>query len=137
MDFTEIKKYMKLVTRIASALHDEMPIVCLMIKDGKHMITTNIKEKHAEILMINQYDVRDAYVFINIEPCPMCTFALSLAKVRKVFFGAYNPKYGACGGALMLKNHIDYKIIDADGGFYAKENEKILQKFFNQKRRKI
>jgi tRNA(adenine34) deaminase len=134
MNANLIERYMKIVTKIASKITNEVPIVCLMIKGNLRKITQNIGLEHAEMIMINSYDVRDSYIFVNIEPCPMCTFALSLRKVRRIFFGSFNECYGACGGAFLLSRHVCCKIVEADGGFFQNENKVILQKFFQKRR---
>ena len=76
-------------------------------------------------------------IFVNIEPCPMCLFALSLQKVKHIFFGAYNEQYGACGGAFHLQSHVKMRNIPIDGGFFQSHNQFILQKFFKNKRKNI
>ncbi len=129
---------MKIVTRLAYnqlIKTTETPIACLLIDaNGNQYITTNHGNQHAEVLMCNTYNCEHGIIFVNVEPCPMCLFALSLAKVKHVFFGCDNQQYGACGGKFHLKNHIDYKIPTYFGGFFNKINGLIIKKFFINKR---
>ena len=129
---------MEIVTRLAykQLIHtNEAPIVCLLIDEyGKQYICNNRESQHAELLICNQYNCKNGIIFVNVEPCPMCLFALSLAKVRYVFFGCHNQQYGACGGKFHLQNHIDYKVPMYFGGFFTKVNELIIKQFFISKR---
>ena len=132
---------MEIITRLAYnqlITTEETPIVCLLIDTkGNKYVTKNSGNQHAEVLMCNQYDCENAIIFINVEPCPMCLFALSLAKVKYIFFGCENQQYGACGGKFHLQNHIDYKVPMYFGGFFTKINELMIKQFFANKRRQI
>jgi tRNA(adenine34) deaminase len=130
---------MKLVTRIAYdqlSNSDEIPIVAILMNEvGDCYIEKNIGLKHAEMTLLDKYSCRNGIIFVNVEPCPMCLFALSLAKVKYVFFGCFNKQYGACGGKFKMKDQIDYPVCQHIGGFYIKENEFIIKEFFQKKRK--
>jgi tRNA(adenine34) deaminase len=64
---------------------------------------------HAEIIALRQaaetlgtWRLADATVFATLEPCPMCAGALVSARVRRLVFGAADPKAGACGSLYNL-----------------------------------
>lgn len=130
---------MQIVTKLA--YHqlqntNEIPIVCLLIDENKNeYIEHNYQNEHAEMLIVNKYNCRNGIVFVNVEPCPMCLFALSLAKVKHIFFGCKNRQYGACGGKFHLSHEINYKISPYTGEFFSKINELIIQRFFQNKRK--
>lgn len=74
-------------------------------------------------------------LYVTVEPCVMCTGAIILAKVRTVYFGAFEPKFGACGSM--------YNIIQSDknnhkpnvfSGIYADESKNLLDGFFKSLR---
>ena len=62
---------------------------------------------HAEIVCIEKLDegrgeehFRDAVVYVNCEPCIMCASALQQLKVKGIFYGCSNPRFGGCGSVL-------------------------------------
>lgn len=83
---------------------------------------------HAEILVLNEgiqklgYQIKDAILYVTLEPCAMCLAALSLCGVKHVYFGAYNEKS-------VLSSSIELY-----GGFYEKECGVLLKDFFVMKR---
>lgn len=99
---------------------------------------------HAEIEVIRAAAARlgtwrlsDATLYVTLEPCPMCIGAALQARLRRVVFGAYDPKAGACGSVLNLPgdrrlNHI----IQIEGAILADECQVLLQQFFRDLRQK-
>jgi len=64
---------------------------------------------HAEILAITQaaaalgsWRLENTQLYVTLEPCPMCAGAIILARVAEVYFGAHDPKAGACGTLMNL-----------------------------------
>lgn len=134
MDFKEVQKYMQIITDMAKNITNELPVVCMLYQNSNTYIECNQNDKHAEMIISEKYDCENGIIFVNLEPCPMCLFKLSLAKVKHIFFGSYNTQYGACGGCFHLKDQVKIPIVNADGGFLEKENTKIIQDFFKKKR---
>jgi tRNA(adenine34) deaminase len=71
--------------------------------------TLNDPTAHAEILAIgaaanylNSWRLSEAVLYVTLEPCAMCAGAIVLARLKKLVFGAFDPKAGACGSLYNL-----------------------------------
>lgn len=98
----------------------EVPIGAVIVVNGEIVSTAyNLREKdqrsiaHAEILAIDQackalgtWRLEDATLYVTLEPCAMCAGAIVLSRVKRVVYGAKDPK-GGCAGSLM--NLLDEK----------------------------
>jgi tRNA(adenine34) deaminase len=92
----------------------EVPIGAVIVLDGKIVSTAfNLREKdqrsiaHAEILAIDKachalgtWRLEEATLYVTLEPCPMCAGAIVLSRIKRVVYGAPDPK-GGCAGTLM------------------------------------
>ncbi|QCU17377.1 nucleoside deaminase [Bacillus altitudinis] len=92
----------------------EVPIGAVIVVDDQIVSRAhNLRESeqrsiaHAELLAIDEackmtgsWRLEDAVLYVTLEPCPMCAGAIVLSRVKKVVFGAYDPK-GGCAGTLM------------------------------------
>jgi len=97
---------------------------------------------HAEMIALRQagaaleqYRLLDATVYVTLEPCPMCTAAMVHARIRRLVFGAWDPRQGAAGSAFDLAhsralNHS----LDVFGGVLAEECSAQLKEFFRLRR---
>ncbi|RKZ33064.1 tRNA-specific adenosine deaminase [bacterium] len=99
----------------------EFPVGCVIVMNGEiigrgHNVreTTSNPTAHAEIIAlaeagkkIGNWRLDNADAYITLEPCPMCTQALILARIRKIIFGAKNSKLGACGTVWDMINDPD------------------------------
>jgi tRNA(adenine34) deaminase len=76
-------------------------------------------------------------LYVTIEPCAMCAGAIVQARLRRVAFGARDPKAGACGSALRVLNHrkLNHQV-EVAGGIIATDCAAIIQEFFRKKRKK-
>jgi tRNA(adenine34) deaminase len=118
-----------------------VPIGALVVKDGaiissagNEVIQNVDPTAHAEILAIRRassvlgtYIMDECDIYVTLEPCPMCARAIALARIRRLYFGAYDPKYGAAGCGLLPKTEII-------GGVLEIQCTKILQNFFSERR---
>jgi tRNA(adenine34) deaminase len=105
-------------------------------------ITSNDPTAHAEILAIRSaaskvgnYRLPETAVYVTLEPCAMCVGALLHARVRRLVFGARDPRSGAAGSILDLTgigcfNHR----IEVTGGVLAESCAEILHRFFEERR---
>lgn len=121
----------------------DVPIGCIIEKDGAIIAQThNKREKsndvtaHAEILAIkdaqkvlNNWRLDDCTMYVTLEPCPMCAWAILQSRISKVYFGSYNKKYGAFGSAINLNDLSDFKT-KVYAGIQEEECDKILNDFF-------
>jgi tRNA(adenine34) deaminase len=87
----------------------EVPIGCVIVRDGEVIATAGNRTlsdrdptAHAEILAIRQAAARlgserlvDCDLYVTLEPCTMCAGAISLARIRRLYYGASDPKGGA------------------------------------------
>jgi tRNA(adenine34) deaminase len=87
----------------------EVPIGCVIVRDndviataGNRTLTDRDPTGHAEILAIRQASAAigserllDCDLYVTLEPCTMCAGAISLARIRRLYYGAADPKGGA------------------------------------------
>jgi tRNA(adenine34) deaminase len=87
----------------------EVPIGCVIVRDnaviataGNRTLTDCDPTGHAEILAIRQASAAigserlvDCDLYVTLEPCTMCAAAISLARIRRLYYGAADPKGGA------------------------------------------
>ncbi|MGA1824339.1 MAG: tRNA adenosine(34) deaminase TadA [bacterium] len=119
----------------------EVPIGSVLVKDGKivakgHNETEKRQDPtaHAEINVIKKgakklgkWRLLDTTLYVTIEPCMMCAGAIISARVRRLVFGALEPKTGAV--------HKMKPGIIIEGGVLADEALKLMQTFFKRLRR--
>jgi tRNA(adenine34) deaminase len=132
------------------ALHrGEVPIGAVLVKDGAIIchahnspITLQDPTAHAEILALrsagqrlNNYRFLHTELYVTLEPCVMCMGALVHARVKRLIFGAADPKAGAAGSVFNLACHEKLNhAIDVTPGVLAEECGDLLQKFFKERR---
>lgn len=92
----------------------EVPIGAVIVKDNKVIASAyNLRETtqnavtHAELLAIEKackavesWRLEDTTLYVTLEPCPMCSGAILLSRIKRVVYGAADPKAG-CAGTLM------------------------------------
>lgn len=97
---------------------------------------------HAELVAlraaaasVGNHRLPEATLYVTLEPCVMCTGAIAQARVRRVVFGAYDPKAGALGSAVDLSDSraLNHRF-DVNGGLLADECAGLLQRFFKARR---
>ncbi len=97
---------------------------------------------HAEIVALRDAGVNvgnhrlgDCELFATIEPCAMCAGALVHARIRRLIYGADDPKAGAVHSVMHVLNHpgLNHKV-EIEGGVLAGRCAEILQEFFRSKR---
>jgi tRNA(adenine34) deaminase len=97
---------------------------------------------HAEVLALRDaaralgdYRMAEADLFVTLEPCVMCAGAIVHARLRRVIFGAYDPKAGAAGSAFnILENPAALHRPAMMGGVLAEECGALLREFFTARR---
>lgn len=127
----------------------EVPIGAIIVVDDQIVSRAhNLRESeqraiaHAELLAIDEackaagsWRLEDAVLYVTLEPCPMCAGAIVLSRVKKVVFGAYDPK-GGCAGTLM--NLLDDERFNHQseviGGVLENECGELLSQFFRNLR---
>ncbi len=128
----------------------EVPVGAVVAKDGQPVaLAHNLRESgknatyHAELLAIQQacqilggWRLWQCELFVTLEPCPMCSGAIINSRIRRVVYGAADPKAGCCGSltdlfALPFNHH---PVIES--GLRAEEASALLQEFFARLRQK-
>ena len=128
---------------------DEVPIGAVIEHKGRviaaahnHSHSAGDPTAHAEILAISQaanalgdWRLNECTLYVTKEPCPMCSGALVIARIGKVYYGLPDPKMGCVGGATDLSalpesNHK----FESVGGVLEELNHEILKAFFENKR---
>jgi len=76
-------------------------------------------------------------LYVTTEPCLMCSGAILLTRIKNLYFGTFEPKFGACGSLynVIQDNKYNHKT-NVYSGIYAEETQKLLEKFFLSKRSK-
>ena len=123
----------------AVIVHDEQ-----VIGEGWNSpINDNDPTAHAEIIAlrsaakkINNYRLLDTTLYVTLEPCIMCTGAIIHSRVKRVVYGATDPKAGAVESAFeILGTDCLNHQIDIERGVLATECGQILTDFFRKKRK--
>ncbi len=131
-----------------AAVNDEVPVGAVVVQDTNILsrahnetISLNDPTAHAEILAIREacrirenYRIPDCDLYVTLEPCVMCLGAVLHARIRRLIFGALDPKSGAVESIVTLPFDRMNHSIEIEGGILAEECGKILKDFFANKR---
>ena len=128
---------------------DEVPVGCVIVHKERIVARSynqieRLKDPtaHAEMIAITQAAsfvknkwLNDCSVYVTIEPCSMCAGAFVLARIKKLYFGAKDPKTGACGSIINIPNlnKLNHKF-EIKKGILEKECGSLLTEFFKKKR---
>ena len=133
----------------AAALRGEVPVGAVLVKDGRIVAAAGNRVEHshdptahAEMVVIRQataaagqsrLDGCDLYV--TLEPCAMCAQAISLARVRRLYFAAYDPKGGGVEHGARVYDHATcHHRPEVYGGLCESDAAQMLKEFFQAKR---
>jgi tRNA(adenine34) deaminase len=128
---------------------DEVPVGAVIVHKDKiiargHNQIERLKDPtaHAEIIAITSAAsylgtkwLNQASLYVTIEPCSMCAGALVLARIKNLYFGASDPKTGACGSVFNITNHkkLNHRI-KVVSGILKEDCALLLKEFFKKKR---
>ena len=126
----------------------DVPVGCVIKKDGRVLCSAYNRREldndvvaHAEILAIKEAQkilktsrLTDCEMYVTLEPCPMCAWAILQAGISRLYFGSYNSQYGAMGSVLDLPK-LAHSKIKVYGGIEEEECDRILKDFFDKIRR--
>lgn len=128
----------------------EVPVGAVIICGGKIVgrggnrnLTDNDPTAHAEIVALRQaaaaignHRLPDCEMFVTIEPCPMCAGALIHIRLRRLVYGADDPKAGAVRSVVAVLNHPRLNhTMEVTSGVLAARCAEVLQSFFAKKRK--
>ncbi len=149
-DFKE--EYMKKAIHYAclSARRGEVPIGCVIVRNGEIVSWGNNSREtkknalgHAEISAIDKackklkgWRLWECDMYVTLEPCPMCAGAIINARIKNLYFGAYDEKAG-CFSSVMNMNDFPFNHHPTvEGGVLEEECRALLQDFFKELREK-
>ncbi|MFH1492842.1 MAG: tRNA adenosine(34) deaminase TadA [Candidatus Omnitrophota bacterium] len=131
--------------------HEDVPVGALIVYEDKiisracnQVELLHDPTAHAEMIALTAATnffkakwLKKCSMYVTIEPCSMCAGALVLARIKEVFFGAADPKAGACGSALNIANNskLNHRI-KVKSGILSQDCAALLQEFFRKQRLK-
>lgn len=135
---------MKRAIEEALKVRDDVPVGAIILKEGKIIASAhNLKEEtqdvtaHAEILAIKEaqskigsWHLDNCEMYVTLEPCPMCGWAIMQARIKTLYFGSYDAQYGAF--SKLELNKIANSPIKIYGGINELECDKLLEEFFSR-----
>jgi len=136
------------LARMAEAA-GEVPVGAVIVKDNRIVgegwnrpISTCDPTAHAEIIAMRQaahavgsYRLLDTTLYVTLEPCAMCAGAMVHARIRRVVFGATEPRAGAAGSAfnIIQSSELNHRL-QCTSGVMATECSAVLREFFAARR---
>jgi len=127
----------------------EVPVGCVIVRDGvivgsagNRTIADRDPTAHAEMLALRAAAAAlgserliDCDLYVTLEPCPMCAAAMSFARIRRLYFGALDPKGGAVeSGVRLYASPTCHHRPDVYGGIAEIEAARLLTDFFRARR---
>jgi tRNA(Arg) A34 adenosine deaminase TadA len=132
-----------------AAAEGEVPVGCVVVCDGEviararnRTLTDRDPTAHAEMLAIRAAAGKigserlvDCDLYVTLEPCTMCAAALSFARIRRLYYGAADPKGGAVeSGVRFFSSATCHHRPDVYGGIGEQEAAALLRAFFAERR---
>lgn len=130
----------------------EVPVGAVVVKDGEIIgrgfnqpISSSDPTTHAEIVALRDaaahlknYRLVDCELYVTLEPCMMCVGAMLHSRLKRVVFGAADPKTGVCGSVMNLPAEVKLNHhATFEGGVLAEECSSVLKAFFAERRKAI
>ena len=142
-----MREALALASRAAAA--GEVPVGAVVVRDGRIVgrgynrpISSSDPTAPAEIVALREaaaaesnYRLPGCDLYVTLEPCAMCVGAMVHARIARVFYGATDPKTGACGSIVDLPAiaHWNHHGVFS-GGVLAEECGALLRRFFLERR---
>ncbi len=134
---------------LAAQMAGEVPVGAVIVyqdrivgRGGNRSLLDSDPTAHAEIVALRQagaavgnHRLLDCEIFVTIEPCAMCAGALVQARLKRLVYGADDPKAGAVRSVLSVLNHpaLNHKM-EVKAGVLAGRCSETLQSFFQKRR---
>jgi tRNA(adenine34) deaminase len=151
VSFMNDEKYMQkaLLEAKKAYVKGEVPVGAVIVHDDKIIGRGYNKREelndalaHAEIIAIKRackrmknWRLSGATIYVTLEPCPMCAGALVNARIKRLVFGATDPKAGAAGSVMdVVQNDKLNHRMEVTGGVLEDSCRQLLQQFFNDLR---
>ncbi|QSB01706.1 tRNA adenosine(34) deaminase TadA [Methylomonas sp. EFPC1] len=145
------EEWLRHVIRLAQRAESqgEVPVGAVLVYEGRCIaegwnqpIQSNDPTAHAEMVALrkagqalNNYRLIDTTLYVTLEPCVMCMGAIAHARVKRLVFGAYDPKRGAVCHALQLSDaaFLNHRV-EWTGGILEADCAELLSDFFKARR---
>lgn len=133
----------------AAAQRGEVPVGAVVVKDGAVVASAGNRTledrdptAHAEMLALRaaasalgSERLIGCDLYVTLEPCPMCAGAISFARIRRLYFGAPDPKGGAVeNGVRLYQSPTCHHVPEVYGGMREGEAGEMLREFFRERR---
>jgi tRNA(adenine34) deaminase len=133
----------------AAAKRGEVPVGCIIVQDGaviaragNRTLTDKDPTAHAELLALREAArtlgserLNACDLYVTLEPCTMCAAAISFARIRRLYFGALDPKGGAVDSGVRFFNQSTcHHRPEIYGGIHEAKSAEILKGFFAARR---
>ena len=130
---------------------NEIPVGCVIVHNDKiiargHNLRQTKKSVlgHAEIITIqkankklNAWILDECTMYVTLEPCAMCAGAILQSRIKRLVFGAYEPKHGACGSIINLLDNNEFNHqVEITSNVWDNESSELLKNFFQILRQK-
>jgi tRNA(adenine34) deaminase len=150
-DPTDDRRFMAMAIEEArqAAAQGEVPVGAVLVAGGEVLASRgNERERlhdptaHAEMLVLRDaaallggWRLQDTTLYVTLEPCAMCAGAMVLARVKRLVYGADDPKAGAAGSVLNVADHpaLNHRP-EVLAGIMATDASAILREFFESRR---
>jgi tRNA(adenine34) deaminase len=149
--FPRDEYFMRLALREAEQApgHEDVPIGAVVVRDGEVLAAAHNERElrqdptaHAEILALREaaravgsWRVLDATIYVTLEPCAMCAGAIAFARIRRLYYGAADPKGGAVdNGVQFFASPACHHRPEVYGGMAEAEASALLKDFFQERR---
>jgi len=129
---------------------DEVPVGAVIVHEGRVIARAHNQIKllkdptaHAEMIALTQASAHfgserltDTTLYATLEPCAMCAGALVLGRVKRLVYGAEDPKTGACGSVfdIVRDRRLNHRL-EVIPGIRREDCASLLQEFFKKKRK--
>jgi tRNA(adenine34) deaminase len=148
---TEDERWMESALREAEQAkkRKEVPVGAVIVQNGRiigkgynQIETLQDPTAHAEMIAITaaaaglgSRRLEDCTLYVTLEPCPMCSGAIVLARIPRLVFGAYDPKAGSCGTLfnIVQDERLNHRV-DMVGGILQERCGAVLSAFFESLR---
>ena len=134
---TEQEHFMAQALALAeeAAAAGEVPVGCVIVRDGEIVGRgRNRREEKQATAQANErlgtWRLEDCELYVTLEPCPMCAGAILNARIRRVWYGARDEAFGACGGVTNLFMERFPNRPALVGGILGEDCRRVLADFF-------
>jgi tRNA(adenine34) deaminase len=151
MQNLKVSYFMSIAIRQAKIAYENGEVPVGVVIENNGLVLTEASNQtealksainHGEILAIQQATeklqskyLEDCNMYVTLEPCHMCMGAISLSKIRRLFFGAYNKKFGSVEHNGRITQYLNYRT-EIYGGIMEYECQEIIKSFFKNLRAK-